>query len=253
MPDLKRSIPHLSIDTHLDDATQGWQMSGQEGHTGGQVAGHSNEPQSQPATANRKSQNQDQQPNRYEGTERRPRNDRRPARRETEFGQNYERRKREPREYIDGRRPDNRRNEYFEQEREPSRSRPRFDEYNDRGNWNRPLYEDEVPRRQVPRYRDSVRTDSGYYDDKYGDPSYHLDDSDYHRPLSFNRQGGARPLYRARSLPQNDFLSHEADFYPLRNDHLGSAPVQRPYSNLGDYGYEQGINSYFGMDSKRDR
>ena len=242
MPDLKRSIPHLSIDTHLDAATQGWQMSGREAHTGGQAANLNAESQSQPATGNRKSQNPDQQPNRYEGTERRPRYERRPVGRENESGQNYDRRQREPREYIDGRRPDIRRNEYLGQEREPSRSRTRFDEYSERGNWNRPVYEDEVPRRQVPRYRDSVR-----------DTSYHLDDSDYHRPLSLNRQGGARPLYRARSLPQNDFLPHEADFYPLRNDHLGSVPVQRPYSNLGDYGYEQGINSYFGMDSKRDR
>ena len=58
-----------------------------------------------------------------------------------------------------------------------------------------------------------------------------------------------RPLYRARSLPQRDFLSYQNDYYDLAPSHH-----RRPYSNLGDYGgYEQGINSYMGNEVYNER
>ena len=57
----------------------------------------------------------------------------------------------------------------------------------------------------------------------------------------------SKHFLRARSLPQRDFLPHDADYYPL---HRG----RRPYSNLGDYGgYDQGINTYFGHDPYMER
>ena len=239
-------------------------MSGQEVQGGEKAGGNQAKNQEKPSnTAKQKPRNADQrsdynQGNRPDGNERRPRNDeqRRPGRREDGYGTDYDRRQ-DPREYNDSRRQEHRRNDYHDQERGPFRSRDRLDQYDERENWNRSMFDGDVPRRQPSRYRDSIRSDSGYYDDRpngfrYGDPAYHLDDSDYHRPLSYDRRG-ARPLYRARSLPQKDFLFDDSDFYPLRNDYPGSPPVRRPYSNLGDYGYEQGINSYMGMDSKRDR
>ena len=98
-----------------------------------------------------------------------------------------------------------------------------------------------------PRYP----RDSGYFDDHY------YDDADYHRPLSYGPRG-ARPLYRTRSLPQREFPTYESDYYSLNSsdsryytNHTGR--VRRPYSNLGDYGYDQGINTYFGNDHYTDR
>jgi len=66
---------------------------------------------------------------------------------------------------------------------------------------------------------------------------------------------GARPLYRTRSLPQRDFPSYSSDYYPLEYDSraYSISRTRRPYSNLGDYGYDQGINTYFGNGSYRDR
>ena len=90
------------------------------------------------------------------------------------------------------------------------------------------------------RYRDS-----GYFDDHY------YDESDYHRPLSYdNRSRGSRPLYRARSLPQRDFQSYQNDYYDINP----TAYSRRPYSNLGDYGgYEHGINRYMGNEAYSER
>ena len=119
------------------------------------------------------------------------------------------------------------------------------DYYNDYGDeYDRHYSDREGYYRHEPRHRDS-----GYYDDHY------YDDADYNRPLSHGRRG-ARPLYRAKSLPQRDFQDYSSDYYPLHYDSRPSFHnnrVRRPFSNLGDYGYEQGINTYFGHDPYNER
>ena len=68
----------------------------------------------------------------------------------------------------------------------PRRSRSedrRHDDYYPEPRRHRDHYYDS----QGPRYRDS-----GYYDET----EHYYDEADYHRPLSYDRPRGARPLYR---------------------------------------------------------
>ena len=142
--------------------------------------------------------------------------ERRQGRRNDAFSEDYQRRPREPR-----------RDYYYEQERRP------FKPINRPSSWNRQMYDRELPIQQNSRYGDFRRSDNGYHEDRfidnrYGNSGYYLDDSDHHRPLGYGRNGGARPLYRTRSLPQQDFLQH--DFHiPILSD-VGGKFVQRPYS-----------------------
>ena len=134
---------------------------------------------------------------------------------------------------------DYRRHDYYDYDRDRRQDGDYYSDYRD-GDYDR-----------NPRYGSGPRyPDRGYMDEHY------YDEADYHRPLSYDRPRGARPLYRARSLPQRDFMNQESDYHPL---HYSSRPHsttqfrRRPYSNLGDYGYDQGINSYFGHDPYTER
>ena len=118
---------------------------------------------------------------------------------------------------------------------------------NRQGYLNSPSEYDEYSR---SKQRNAQSTERKFHPDNISRHNRNKNYSNYIHADDFDIDPRQRTIYRARSLPQYDF-QNETSYYPLQSDHPGSPPVRRPYSNLGDYGYEQGVNSYFG--DKRDR